>query len=63
MLGFIKAFLGLGYSKKKIVNVIRIESDEFEICKPKLVNTRNHMFGEKNRLVHFTGDKYFTMDL
>jgi len=63
MLGFIKAFLGLGYSKKKIVNVIRIESDEFEICKPKLVNTRKYVFGEKNRLVHYREDGYFTMDL
>jgi len=63
MLGFLKTFLGLGYSKKKIVNVIRIESDEFEICKPKLVNTRKWIFGEKNRLVHFKEDSYFTMDL
>jgi len=63
MLGSIRAFLGLGYSKKKIINVIRIESDEFEICKPKLVNTRKYVFGEKNRLIHYTGDGYFTLDL
>ena len=63
MFASIKAFLGLGYSKKKIVNVIRIESDEFEICKPKLVNTRKYLFGEKNRLVHYREDGYFTVDL
>jgi len=63
MFASLRAFLGFGYSKKKIVNVIRIESDQFEICKPKLVNTRKWVFGEKNRLIHFRDNDIFTMDL
>lgn len=51
------------YSKKFEVNIIRVESDEFEICKPKKVTTRKRLFGEKNRIIHFKDDGVFTMDL
>jgi hypothetical protein len=63
MFGIIKGILGLGYQKKKIVNVIRVESDEFTVCKPKLVNTRKWAFGERNRIIHYSGKDFFTMDL
>jgi hypothetical protein len=63
MIGILKGIFGIGYTKKKIINVIRVESDEFTICTPKLVNTRKHVFGEKNRLVHYTDEGVFTVEL
>lgn len=55
--------LGASYSKKVEVNIIRVESDQFEICKPKRVTTRKWVFGEKNRIIHFKADSVFTMEL
>ena len=55
--------VGASYSKKVVVNIIRVESDQFEICKPKRVTTRKWVFGEKNKIIHFKNNSIFTMDL
>ena len=50
-------------SKKKKVNEIRIISDEFKICIPKLVWVQKWVYGEKTKVIHFKDDKVFEMDL
>ena len=51
--------LGIDYKRenKKIVHIMRVEDDKFEICKPKEVRQQN-LFGEKIWLVHRLEDRW-----
>lgn len=42
----------LKYERKKETYVLRIESDNFKICKPKIVRTQKYLVSEKTFIVH-----------
>jgi len=48
-------------SKKKTINEVRVISDEFKICTPKLVQKQKYVFGEESMIVHYKEDGKFAI--
>lgn len=55
---------GLSYKKETAIHTIRLETDDLEKCKPKIVRKRKRLFIEKTLLVHYKDDDdYVILDL
>lgn len=47
-----KVNMDLGYGRKRDLNVLRLESDKFKICEPKIVRAQKYLISEKTWIVH-----------
>jgi len=55
----IKLDFGLGYHKKEITNIVRVEASKFKVCEPAQVRTKRYggLFGEITWIVHVLDKK------
>ncbi len=54
--------VSVGYQKKNILNIYRLETDTLEFCKPKIIRKRHWMFGEKVMRIHYRGNDDYTVE-
>jgi hypothetical protein len=50
------------YEKKSIPHVTRLETDTFELCKPKIIRKRVKLIGEKVVIVHYRAYDDYTIN-